>query len=74
MIPVSASLEPLAATVNVPPVEGRKKRVEPLRKVLPAERPVMLTVGCDGGVVSTITAVESEVALPTLSVPVSVKR
>ncbi len=73
-IPVSGSVEPLAVTVKVPPTDGRKKSVEPLRNVLPAERPVMATVGCDGGVVSTMTIVESELVLPTLSVPVSVKR
>ena len=34
----------------------------------------MLIAGCDGALVSTITVVESELVLPTLSVPVSVKR
>ena len=66
MIPDWASVE-AALTVKVPLAEGRKKRVpDPLSQVLPAERPLKVTVGVVGAVVSTRIGLEAtELALPT---------
>ena len=46
----------------------------PLTYVLPLERPVNEIAGATGAVVSTLTVVVTEVALPTRSVAVSVNR
>ena len=63
-----------ALTVKVPIAEGRKNKVpEPLSNVLPAERPVNVTVGVEGTVVSTRIGLEKVVlVLLTWSVPVRV--
>ena len=63
----------MALTVKVPAAEGRKKRVPvPLSQAL-AERPLKLTVGVEGTVVSTRIGLEKVVlVLLTWSVPVRV--
>jgi hypothetical protein len=65
----------LAVAVKAPPVDGRYQSVPaPSSYVLPAERPLNPTVGVDGAVASTLTVWVVVAMLPTLSVPVRVKR
>ena len=72
---MSASVAPLAVAVNPPALPPLKYTIEPepgkyalLSELKPNEP------GALGAVVSTLTVVVSVVALPTLSVPVSVSR
>jgi hypothetical protein len=65
----------VAASTNVPPAAGLKKSVPVMlsKNWPPAFVPSVVPDGERAGpVVSTLTTVETEAALPTLSVPVSV--
>ena len=76
-MPVSASVAPLAVAVKPPAPPPLKYRIdpEPGKYALVSEAKLKPAAdGAEGAVVSTLTVVVSVVALPTLSVPVSVSR